>query len=152
VNPTVPLCVIDNAYDHYQDDSCNSYAIGVEDLNDELRADMERPDVLADLLRRIDDREVYVDLPAQPAAAVAELKANLAAAVAAVGDAVREAKDRGDSHSDELPSLDEIDGLVSQAKDDVDAIDQPLDEDPEARRIRLGIGRHVRRLADLASS
>lgn len=150
VYPSAPMCVIDDAYDHYQDYNCNSYAIGVDDLNRELNADMGDAVVLADLLRRIDDHEVYVDLPPPPAAAqaVAELKANLAAAVAAVGGALRDAKNRGDSRSDALPSIDEIDDLVSQATSDVDAIDQPLNEDPEARRIRLGIGRHTRTLAD----
>jgi hypothetical protein len=142
---------MDNAYDQYQEDNCNSYAIGVDALNRELQADMQRPDVLADLFRRIDDHEIYVDLPQRPEeahAAVAELKQNLTAAVAAVGAALRDAKDRGDSASVALPSLDEIDDLVSKAKEDVEAIDQPLDEDPEARRIRLGIGPHVRRLSD----
>lgn len=144
----VPACVITTAGGS-PSGNCHYRYIGVDDLYQDLSS-CSTGACFAQKFLDIDQAPLVVVYPAAPQALVAaqaQLHAEMAAGIRAMGAGLEQQVSNGTTG---LPSLSEIDDLVDDALSEVDAIDQPVNESSDQRLRRLGLTPSIRSLANQA--
>ena len=122
--------------------ACSQVIISYSDFSRELRAvrhDARRFATFVQALDRGLDRTPFaLELPVVAAAeARADLQRDLRTGARSMRDYLADRKRGG---APDLPSLSDIDRVLSDALREVDRIAQPVGETPQERRRRLGIG------------
>lgn len=133
----------------YTGDMCTNRLIRATTVLYELKTCYDAACYAARIVEISAAPDIVLTYPAEPQERIAlqhAIRAELAYAVQYMGRHLRERALQG---APGLPDLGAIDNLIAEAKAEVNAIDQPIDETRDQRRQRLGLGRAKRRMAEL---